>query len=75
MSLVVYMCKDELKRENLSLSITLSHNPRCNISRLCNIPRATIDLEQWFSTWGSFAFCLGSRELLIKIFIISYFVF
>jgi len=32
-----YMCKDELKRENVSLSITLNHNPTCNISGLCDI--------------------------------------
>jgi len=28
-------------------------------------------LGQWFSTWGSFAFFLGSRELLINILIIT----
>ena len=37
MSLVAYMCKDELKTEFLSLSIALNHNPRCNISSLCDI--------------------------------------
>jgi len=34
MNLVAYMRKDELKRENASLNITLSHNPRCNIFSL-----------------------------------------
>jgi len=37
MNLVVYICKDEVKRENLSLSITLNHNPRCNISSFCDM--------------------------------------
>ena len=37
MNLVAYMCKDEVKRENVSLSITLNHNPKCNISTLCYI--------------------------------------
>jgi len=37
LNLVAYMCKDELKRESLSLSTTLNHNPRCNISSLCDI--------------------------------------
>jgi len=37
MNLVIYMRKDELKRENLSLSITRNHNPRCNISSLCDM--------------------------------------
>ena len=33
--LVAHMCKDEPKRENSSLSTTLSHNnPRCNMSSL-----------------------------------------
>jgi len=36
-NLVIYMCKDEVKRENVSLSITLNHNPKCNISTLCYI--------------------------------------
>ena len=36
LNLVAYMCKDEIKRENLS--ITLNHNNvRCNISNLCDI--------------------------------------
>jgi len=28
MNLVAYICKDELKRENSSLFVTLDHNPR-----------------------------------------------
>ena len=26
--MVVYMCKDELTRENVSLIVTVNHNPR-----------------------------------------------
>jgi len=28
-------------------------------------------LRQWFSTWVSFAFFVGSRELLINVFLIT----
>jgi len=37
MNLVTYICKGELKRENVSLSISLNHNPRSKISSLCDI--------------------------------------
>jgi len=53
LNLVAYMCKDELKIEYLSLSITLNHNPRCNISSLCDI---SINLFRnnalWCLTWS-----------------------
>jgi len=37
MHLVAYVCNEIQKRENLSLSITLNHNPSCNISGLRDI--------------------------------------
>ena len=37
MNQVACLCKDKLKGENLSLSVTLNHNPKCNISSLCDI--------------------------------------
>jgi len=37
MNFVVYMCKDELKKEDLSQSSTMNHNPWCNISSLYDI--------------------------------------
>jgi len=36
MNLVVNTCKDELKRKDVSLSMTLNRNPSCNISSLCD---------------------------------------
>jgi len=48
MNLVAAMSKDELKRENLSLSITLNHNPRCNLSSLCDI---SVNLPSHNAIW------------------------
>jgi len=52
MNLVAYMCKDELNRENVSLSITLNHKLRCSISSLYDI---SVNLfcsnALWCLTW------------------------
>jgi len=53
MNLVVHICENEIKRENLSPSITLNHNPKWNISSLCDKSISLFGNNAlWCLTWS-----------------------